>query len=236
MDQQQRSVAEEFESYRTNYKEAINASLNFPGLTVDFFTRIKADYLLTLLARHFENIQSLRALDIGCGIGAYHGILKRQVGTLTGVDVAQACVAQAAVEHPDVSYDHYDGSTLPYPDNNFDVAFTICVMHHVPPTSWPRFVAEAKRVLRPGGLFVVFEHNPLNPLTMRVVSRCPFDRDAVLLRGQQTVKLLGDAHFSRVQLRYILAVPAANPPMRYLDQLFGWLPLGAQYFAVGVKD
>ena len=49
------------------------------------------------------------------------------------------------------------------------------------------------RVLRPGGIAAIFEHNPLNPLTRRVVSNCVFDEDAVLLRRRRARGLLRQA-------------------------------------------
>lgn len=235
MDPQQRSVAEEFDAYKTSYRDTVNASLSFTGLDVDFFTRVKADYLRDLLAAHFPDPGGIDLLDVGCGVGNYHRLLQPHVGTLTGVDVSSECVLQAASENPGIRYDSYDGARLPYGDASFDAAFTICVMHHVPPGNWPGFVAEVLRVLRPGGLFAVFEHNPLNPLTMRVVNRCPFDRDAVLLRSGQTSELLKGAGFADVAARFILTVPAANALLRRLDLVLGRLPFGAQYFVTGTK-
>lgn len=232
MDPQQKAVADEFDAYRTSYKDAVNASLSFSGLDVDFFTRVKADYLRDVLGKR---LGTLDVLDIGCGVGNYHKLLSPDLGSLSGIDVSAECVAQAALENPGVRYDSYDGARLPYADASFDAAFTICVLHHVPPRDWQNFVAEALRVLRPGGSFAVFEHNPLNPLTMRVVNRCPFDRDAVLLRSSETVRLLKGAGFRDVAPRFILSVPAANGFLRQVDRLFARLPFGAQYYVVGHK-
>ena len=61
---------------------------------------------------------------------------------------------------------------MPVPDASVDVVFAICVVHHVPPAHWGAFAAEMARVLRPGGVAAIFEHNPLNPVTRRVVSNC----------------------------------------------------------------
>lgn len=235
MDPQQRSVAEEFDTYKTTYRDAVNESLGFTGLNVDFFTRVKADYLRDLLSEQFTSLDDISLLDIGCGVGNYHKLVKSYVGSLTGVDVAAECVSQAKADNPGVRYDSYDGRRLPYEDGSFDAAFTICVMHHVPPENWPDFVAEALRVLRPGGLFAVFEHNPLNPLTMRVVNRCPFDRNAVLLKSSRTVDLLRNAGFNEVVAHFILSMPAANDLLRKIDRVFARLPFGAQYYVVGTK-
>ncbi|MDP3898194.1 MAG: class I SAM-dependent methyltransferase, partial [Mesorhizobium sp.] len=108
--------------------------------------------------------------------------------------------------------------------------FTICVMHHVPATQWQQFSSEMRRILKPGGLAVVFEHNPFNPLTRRIVTDCVFDRNAVLLRPAKTKELLSGAGFSDVTARHILTIPAANRLLRTVDRAFSLLPVGAQYY------
>jgi hypothetical protein len=35
--------------------------------------------------------------------------------------------------------------------------------------------------LKEDGHFIIFEHNPINPVTRHLVKNCPFDADAVLL-------------------------------------------------------
>jgi ubiquinone/menaquinone biosynthesis C-methylase UbiE len=86
-------------------------------------------------------------------------------------------IERAAKRNPRVIYETYDGDRLPFVDDSFDAAVTICAMHHVDPPQRPRFVAELRRVIKPGGIAVVFEHNPLNFLTRRAVSNCVFDKN-----------------------------------------------------------
>jgi hypothetical protein len=52
---------------------------------------------------------------------------------------------------------------------------------------------EIQRVLRPGGVFSLIEHNPLNPVTRLIVSRTPVDGNAKLLTasGHATAHLFG---------------------------------------------
>ncbi|MEL7398803.1 MAG: class I SAM-dependent methyltransferase [Pseudomonadota bacterium] len=227
---QQEKTAKTFDSYQSSYSDTVNDAVSFTGLDVDFFTRVKAGYIRDVVQSVFGAASGVNALDLGCGVGNLHGLLRPDFKSLTGVDVSQESIATARKTHPDVTYDIYDGTRLPYGDAQFDVAFTICVMHHVPVDNWPGFVAEMKRVLKPGGLALVFEHNPRNPLTMRAVNTCPFDADAVLLRSHETEALFMSAGFSAVKTRFILSVPSATKSLRRIDRLFSRLPFGAQYY------
>ena len=96
-------------------------------------------------------------------------------------------------------------------------------------------VSDIRRALKPGGFIVIFEHNPLNPLTMRVVNRCEFDRDAILLRSTTCEALVKDGRFGRVETRFILNVPPFNRVMRATDARLSKLPIGAQYYTAGQK-
>ena len=111
---------------------------------------------------------------------------------------------------PGIRYEVFDGTHLPFADRSFDAAFAINVFHHVPVAQRPALVADVRRVLRPGGLFAIFEHNPLNPVTRRIVNTCEFDKDAVLLKRRDSETLLEGAGFSDISTRYIFSVPAAG--------------------------
>jgi ubiquinone/menaquinone biosynthesis C-methylase UbiE len=235
MNEEQQKTAETFNEYQPKYSNAVNDAVSFTGLNVDFFTKVKAGYILDITREHFADISHLDILDVGCGVGNFHGLLAPHFGSINGVDVSEASITNARKRHPDVSYKVYDGERLPYEDQSIDLAFTICVMHHVPTENWENFTQEMHRVLKPGGLGLVFEHNPRNPLTMRAVNNCPFDEDAVLLRNTKTISLFEGAGFSDVKSRFILSIPAANKFLRQVDGIFSSVPFGAQYYVSGKR-
>lgn len=224
----------QFDAYATGYADEVNKSLAFlGGVKVDYFTRVKAGTMLDLVSAHFGKSKGLDLLDVGCGVGQFHPLLAPHFASVTGIDMSAASVAEAAARNPQVRYDSYDGAALPYADASFDAAMTVCVMHHVPPAQWPAFAAELRRVVRPGGMVAVFEHNPVNPLTLRVVNNCEFDADAVLLRQRQVRDLLSGAGCRDVRSRAILSIPSTGPLTRRIDRALGVLGIGAQYFATG---
>ncbi len=225
----------EFDAYRSSYSDAVNRSISFSGLDVDFFTRAKAVRLLDILGDLIGPPEALSLLDVGCGVGNYHQLLRSQVGQLTGVDPSSECIEEARSKNPNVSY-QVSGDTLPFQDACFDATYAICVMHHVPPANWNRFASELARVTKPGGIVLIFEHNPYNPLTRRVVSNCPFDKDAVLLTKAKTIDYLKGAGLAGVDGRYILAIPSVDGLSRKMDDALGRIPLGAQYYAFGRRQ
>jgi SAM-dependent methyltransferase len=139
-------------------------------------------------------------------------------------------IATARERNPDVLYHVGDGSRLPFEDGEYDLTFTSCVLHHVPPAERGAFVRELGRVTRPGGLVVVFEHNPLNPLTRLAVRRCEFDEDALLLGRGETRQRLTQAGLRAAEERYILFFPWRGRLLERAEQALAPVPLGAQYY------
>ena len=65
----------EFDAYSSNYRALVNDSLALPGLSVDYFTKVKAEYLKDILRKAFKTT-FVDALDLGCGVGSSHRILR----------------------------------------------------------------------------------------------------------------------------------------------------------------
>lgn len=222
----------EFDAYSETYRDEIERALP-GGMDLDRFTEAKADQIVALARRRLATPETLTVLDVGCGTGETDRFLAPTFRDLHGVDMSERLIERARAAVPRVQYRSYDGERLPYEDSAFDLSFCINVMHHVPPPDWSAFVAEMERITRPGGVVAVFEHNPLNPLTRRVVSNCSFDADAVLLRRRVTERLLAGAGLTAIEGGYILFLPLAARWARAVERPLRWVPLGAQYYAGG---
>lgn len=218
-----------FHAYRDGYGDAIDDAIGFCHQGHEFFTRAKVRHLLRLIRAHVGLPGHVRVLDLGCGPGVTDRVLSPQLPGLSGTDVSRPLLERAAQDNPAVDYRHYDGTLLPWPDDHFDVTFTICVLHHVEPPGRGAFMREMARVTRPDGLAVVFEHNPWNPLTRRAVSSCDFDEGVTLLSRRTMRRLCEAAGLEVVDAAYILFVPFGDRLSDMADQVLGWLPLGGQY-------
>jgi len=67
-------MTELFDSYRSNYRDVVQSSIDFSGLPHSFFMRAKADLLRELIARRLGP-EKPATLEVGCGIGSFHPLL-----------------------------------------------------------------------------------------------------------------------------------------------------------------
>ncbi|WP_375461177.1 class I SAM-dependent methyltransferase [uncultured Enterovirga sp.] len=221
-----------FDAYGSSYGDVVQRSIAFSGLKHDVFLRAKVRVLSELFGRHFP-ARRPALLDVGCGVGAMHDLIRPIAGPLGGCDPSGESLAAARLRHPDIDYRQQTDETLPWPDAAFDTSLAVCVFHHVAPERREALLAEMRRVTRPGGLVVLMEHNPWNPLTRLAVARCPFDDDAVLLDAREARGLLRGGGLHGIRSRHFLALPSDERWAGILERPLGQLPLGAQYVAYG---
>ncbi len=99
-------------------------------------------------------------LEIGAGGGAMADGVARMFPTacLTVTDVDDAMVSAARarlVNHQSVAVERADVTALGFDDASFDTVTTYLMLHHV--IAWQDALAEAVRVLRPGGTFIGYD-------------------------------------------------------------------------------
>lgn len=226
----------EFDAYAGSYAAHVDRALP-PGIgEVDKFARIKVRHLVKEIERRGLTSPDLRILDMGCGVGIADSFLKTSFPNIVGLDVSEESLQEARRRNPELQYLHYDGESVPTVDSAFDVVFAMCVVHHVPSKNWPSFFENCRNLLRPGGLLAIYEHNPWNPVTLWVVSRCEFDRDAELISMPSCRKLAVAAGFIRPAPRFILFAPFETEAWMSLESsTCSALPIGAQYQFTAIK-
>jgi ubiquinone/menaquinone biosynthesis C-methylase UbiE len=222
-----------FDQHAETYQEAVDRAAS---VSVEKLAGEKARMILKVLSDCVDDPKHLNVLDIGCGIGLVDQDLDGGVAELWGVDTSLHSLKFARGRTPGARFVHYDGERLPFADSSFDAVFASCVLHHVPPASRRGFLTEMLRPLRPRGAIIVIEHNPLNPVTRRVVSRCAFDADAVLLSCRETMRLITEAGAPIAGRRYVGFSPFRNALVEQAEQIVSWLPIGAQYCVWGIKS
>ena len=102
-----------------------------------------------------------RVADLGCGSGAFTHLLARKGYACVGLDISPKLVELGRRKYPDLELIEGDVEHLPFPDASLDGILLSGIVHHLPDPS--RCAAEVFRVLRPGGRFVAFDPNRMNP-------------------------------------------------------------------------
>lgn len=115
-----------------------------------------------LLAAHRRALKGLlprkgRMLESCCGTGEVTGALKRRGWETYGLDVSTGMLAKAAryITH----LHHGDAHKMPFPDGCFDLVAMRQAMQFLEPD---KFLKEAKRILKPGGILLLSHHVPRN--------------------------------------------------------------------------
>ena len=171
-----------------------------------------------------------RLLDAGCGQGTAFRFL-RDTYDVVGSDVSLPMLRVARAEGPVVLQ---EDCSLPFVSGVFDAAYAFCIYHHIASSDHVRHLRELARVVRPGGLICVFEHNPLNPVTRRVFNRAPVDRGCEMIPAGRLRQVFLAAGLTDIRVRYVLFVPeAVHRLLGFAEKYLGWLPLGGQYYVCG---
>lgn len=95
-----------------------------------------------------------RVLEIGSGPGQTTDWLLPRVGSLATVELDAHDAAALAARLPQVDTRRADATDLPFDADSFDAVVCFTMLHHVPTIRLQdRLLAEARRVLKPGGVF-----------------------------------------------------------------------------------
>lgn len=131
-------------------------------------------------------------LEVGCGHGGGASYLLRNLSpaSYTGLDLNAAGIDFCQRRHPltNLTFVQGDAEDLPFPDESFDVLLNVESSIHY--RSFPRFLAEVTRVLRPGGHFLYTDgrtasdarawEDDLDHTSMRMVSRRDINPEVLL--------------------------------------------------------
>jgi len=226
----------QFDTYALNYEEALQAGLKVSGEDSGFFASGRIKETKKAIDRLRLACERQKALDFGCGTGNATESLQEafRFETVQGVDVSaeSLAVARGRFSNPSVSFETIENTA---PRGDVDLAFCNGVFHHIEPSGRRDSMAYIYASLKPGGIFVFWENNPWNPGVHYIMKAIPFDRDAQMIFPHRAVKLLGNAGFKVLRLRYFFVFPRALAGLRLLEPALSSLPLGAQYQIVAVK-
>ena len=226
-----------FDLYAQTYNEELDHLLAVYGTNYHVFANKRGQVLKNLCVRDFGPEVHPEILDFGCGIGGMipiiRGLFKKCAYVGFEPSKKSLQIAKKYFEAEGCSF----FSDIRCIDKKFMLIIASGVLHHI--------VSEAERLnilrllfskLQEKGCLVIFEHNPYNPLTRRIVRDCVYDKDAELISQRRLVSLVLKGGGQVLKKGYYTFFPFHNPFSSWLEGLLKWLPFGAQHYMLCTRS
>ncbi|MEO8209245.1 MAG: class I SAM-dependent methyltransferase [bacterium] len=221
-----------FDNYANEYEKILDDDLKFFGEENGYF----ADYKVKIVKETISSIPG-NILEYGCGVGLNLKYFKKYFHSskISGCDISQKSISIASKRNNNIDFFIIDDNTLRERREKFDLVFVSCVFHHIAPGLRSNSLNQIKNLLKPCGTLFVFEHNPYNPVTRKIVKDCIWDKDAILINTKTISDLMTNAGFEITEKKFTLFFPAQLSFLRSLEKFLGHIPLGGQYYVKGIK-
>ena len=219
-----------FDSLALEYSSVAKLNVGLVDGNNDYLNKYKVQIASELAP------ESSKILDYGCGIGLSIPYFRSFFpdAKLTAYDpsekslsVVHRCDSSVRIVSKKEDLDY----------GSFDLIFLACVLHHIEPSELAENLRFTMSLLKIDGSIILFEHNPLNPLTQLVVANSPIDKDANLIRKSTLVKLLRSIEPDlKILSRYTVFFPSFLKFLRPFEiRYLGGCPIGAQFFVKATK-
>jgi len=223
-----------FDQYADDYDSALARGISVSGEDKMYFARGRVDWTKKVLEKLGEKPATI--MDFGCGTGTSIPLFLKwpTVAQVIGTDVSAKSLDVAIATHASARAQFHLMKNY-QPQANADLVFCNGVFHHIPLNERRDAMHYIHSCLKPGGLFALWENNPWNPGTRWVMSRIPFDRDAITLSPLEARRRVREAGFNLLRTDFRFYFPRMLKWFRPLEILGVKVPLGSQYLVLGRK-
>lgn len=225
-----------FDAFARDYEGALNRGLQLTGESRDFYARRRVE--ITHDACQRLGLRPRIICDFGCGTGDTLPILREVIGAerLIGIDPSVASLTEARRRHASCPVEWSTSDAfVSAARETVDAVYCNGVFHHIPPPARLDVARQVMGLLRPGGCWFFWENNPFNPGTRWVMSRIPFDRDAITLWPGEARRLSQAAGGKWIETTFHFYFPSSLRVFRGTERWLRRLPLGGQYLVVVQK-
>jgi len=217
-----------FDQYAAAYEEALSNAIAPSGEGREYFAEGRVAWLKRCLDDLKQPVYSL--LDFGCGDGATSPLLLQILNaqSVVGLDVSAKSLEIARKQYGSERI-NFESIGEFHPSGQMDLAYCNGVFHHIVPTQRAEALSLVHGTLHGGGLFSFWENNPWSLATRYVMSRCAFDRDAIMLSPPGARALLKEGGFEILRTDFRFIFPKSLRALRKIEDWVYRAPLGTQY-------
>lgn len=147
----------------------------------------------------------LDVLDLGCNVGYGTYAVSRSARSIIGIDVSEKVIndARNSYQAENLSFSSFDGTTLPFPDESFDLVISFQVIEHI--EDCQRYLSEVSRVLKRHGIFFATTPNA----TLRLdIGMKPWYKFHVREYRPDELSALIKRHFPKTEIFGLHATPS----------------------------
>ncbi len=112
---------------------------------------------LSKLLKQIPDISGKKVLEVGCGVGRWAKLIINKGAEYNGVDISSKMIEIAKKNNSTGNFYIIDGKSLPFPNNYFDLVFSVTVLHHIPYDEKEKMIREMCRVTKKGGYIIIIE-------------------------------------------------------------------------------
>ena len=225
----------EFDNYIDGYRKNLDEVLTLSGESSFYFAELKVQKLINWIPELCN--KDVTILDFGCGDGVMTNLIAHycEKATVYGVDPSAKSIHEAQQKNQIISFSVNSdiSTTLNFNDNMFDVITAAGAFHHIPFELHEGYMSELRRILKPGGCLVVFELNPLNPLTRYTFKHNPIDFNAEMLTPWYAYRL--GKKYGKASIKFYCFFPRVMRILRVLEAYMAKIPLSALYALIVKK-
>ncbi len=220
----------EFDLYIKGYRDEIDKNLiRFSGESSNFFADYKALKLKEWLPE-YGNKSPLIA-DFGCGDGLMASYIANYFpqAKIHGIDPSPESIKVAQQKYPHFHFtiNSDQKSDLDFDDNYFDIIYSAGTFHHIPFKYHEGYIQEIHRILKPNGIFILYELNPLNPLTSLIFRLSPIEVNAKMLNPWYAYRLL--KNYGKLTRKFNFFFPKFLSFLRPIEKYMTKIPCGGLY-------
>jgi len=213
-----------------------------------YYVKVKSLHLLKKAEEFYGDIKDLICVDLGCGTAETAEYFQDKFMHIFCCDYSSGMLEYAGKKNlKNVTLKLCQSERLPFDSDSVDIVLMYGLIHHI--DTGEKIVQtfnEAKRILKKGGIVVVYDFNPLNPVSRYIVKTCPID-SGVNLDGYrksvfpttfylgELIEIMKSSGFMIGKREYLLFFPKFLSALLPLERALARIPFGGMYAILGVK-
>lgn len=213
-----------------------------------YFVRVKSRHFLRVIKKLHNCSKDFNCVDLGCGTAETTEHFQDEFKYTIGCDYSFGMLKFAGQKNLKSTYlINSISEMLPFQDSSINVAVLFNMLHHIESKGkLIQTLTEVFRVLKNRGMIVIYEMNPLNPLTRYVVNTNEID-SAVNLDGYkkslypttfypwEARAIIKQCGFKIWRQEYLVFFPKFLSFLLPLERFLAKIPVGGLYSIFGVK-